>query len=319
MNIVYMGTPAFAVSPLVHLDQSHHHIQAVVTGQDKPAGRGRKLMPTPVKMEAERRNIPVLTPRTLKSRKLRESLAELHPDLFVVVAFRILPEELFTVPSMGSINVHGSLLPKYRGAAPINWALINGETETGLSSFFLKPDVDTGDVIYQQKIEIHDSDTFDSLYLRMSQMAGPFLLKTLELLEQGKATPVPQDDSRASRAPKLTSEDALIDWGFPARQVTNFVRGLSSKPGAYTLFRGRKVKILGCEPTDREISPDTRPGSILPVKKDLQVACAGSAVRITRIVPEGKKEMDGLSFINGFQPQPGEIFGQQRLEGNPQQ
>lgn len=319
MNIVYMGTPAFAVSPLVHLDQSHHHIQAVVTGQDKPAGRGRRLMPTPVKLEAERRNIPVLTPRTLKSRKLREALAELHPDLFVVVAFRILPEKLFTIPSMGSINVHGSLLPKYRGAAPINWALINGETETGLSSFFLKPDVDTGDVIYQEKIDIHDSDTFDSLYLRMSQMAGPFLLKTLELLEQGKATPVPQDDSMASRAPKLTSEDALIDWGFPARHVCNFVRGLSSKPGAYTFFRGRKVKILGCEPVDREVSPDTRPGSILPEKKDLQVACARSAVRITRIVPEGKKEMDGLSFINGFQPQPDEIFGQQRLEGNPQQ
>lgn len=301
--------------PLVHLVQSRHTVLAVVTGQDKAVGRGRKLTSTPVKAEAERQGLPVFTPRTLKSRQLREELAALQADLFVVVAFRILPETLFAVPKIGSINVHGSLLPKYRGAAPINWALINGEVETGLSVFFLKQTVDTGDVIAQQRLAIDPEDTFDSLYMRMAEATGPFLVETLDRLEAGSLRPVPQEESEASLAPKLTPEDGLIDFGFPARLVVNFVRGLSSKPGAYTWFRGRKVKILGAKQADEPVGDDIRPGSILPHKKRLLIACAKSAVELTCLVPEGKKEMDGVSFINGMHPEVGELFGEPTTKG----
>lgn len=305
-----MGTPDFARRPLTYLAKSHHDILAVVTGCDKPAGRGRKLVSTPVKIEAERLGVPVFTPRTLKSCALHDSLAALSPDLFVVIAFRILPESLFLLPRLGSVNIHGSLLPKYRGAAPINWALINGEAETGLSSFFLKREVDTGDVIATERTAIYDSDTFDTLYERMSEMAGPFLLKTLALIEGGEAVPIPQDDSLASGAPKLTPQDGFIDFGFPAHNVRNFIRGLSSRPGAWTTFRGSKTKILACEIGSIETPSGTRPGTVLPDRKRLLIACAGSAIEITRIVPEGKKTMDGPSFINGFRPEPGELFGQ---------
>ncbi|MCB2230853.1 methionyl-tRNA formyltransferase [bacterium] len=305
-----MGTPEFARRPLLDLAQSHHDLVGVVTGRDKPAGRGRRILSTPVKIEAERLGVPVFTPNTLKSRALHEALAELHPDLFVVIAFRILPESLFSLPRLGSVNIHGSLLPKYRGAAPINWALINGETETGLSSFLLKRDVDTGDVIAQERTEILDSDTFDSLYARMSEMAGPFLLKTLALIESGEAAPVAQDDSLACGAPKLTPQDGFIDFGFPATNVRNFIRGLSSKPGAWSTFRGKTVRILACEIADVVAPTGTRPGSTLADRKRLLIACAQSAIEVVRIVPEGKKSMDGPSFINGFRPEAGELFGQ---------
>lgn len=315
MKLVYMGTPEFARVPLTCLAGSRHTVLAVVTGPDKAAGRGRKLQPTPVKAEAERLGLPVFTPRTLKSRQLRDDLTALRADLFVVVAFRILPESLFTVPAIGSINVHGSLLPKYRGAAPINWALINGETETGLSVFFLEPTVDTGDVIAQHRVAIDPDDTFDSLYARLADATGPFLVETLDRLEAGSIRPVPQQDSAASLAPKLTPEDGLIDFGFPGKLVVNFVRGLSSKPGAYTWFRGRKIKILGARQAEETVEQDIRPGSILPHKKRLLIACAKSAVELTRLVPEGKKEMDGVSFINGMRPEVGELFGEPETEG----
>lgn len=321
MNVVYMGTPAFARVPLVHLCESTHRVLAVVTGQDKAIGRGRKILPTPVKAEAEARGIPVFTPKTLKSKQLREDLAALEADLFVVIAFRILPETLFTVPKIGSINIHGSLLPKYRGAAPINWALINGETETGLSAFFLKKTVDTGDVINQHRLPIRPDDTFDSLYQRLAEAAGPFLIETLDRIEAGDVTPVPQTDAAASAAPKLTPEDGLIDFGFPAVKVVNFIRGLSSKPGAYTWFRGKTVKILGArlceEPVESPADQDKsiRPGTILTDRKRLLVACARSAVEITRLVPAGKKEMDGQSFINGMRPEAGEVMGDPATKG----
>jgi methionyl-tRNA formyltransferase len=310
MKVVYMGTPAFACPALTALHESRHEIKAVVTGPDKPVGRGHRLTPTAVKSEALKRGLKVFTPTSLKSRGLRESLAALQVDLFVVVAFRILPESLFAVPKLGSVNVHGSLLPKYRGAAPINWALINGETETGLSIFYLKKSVDTGDVIAQTRLSIEPDDTYDTLSGRMALAAGPFLVETLDLIEANRAKPVPQDDSEASGAPKLTPADGHIDFGFPAELVCNFVRGLSSKPGAYTHFRGKQLKILGCRPADDIELPDHyHPGRIVPDKKRLLAACARSVVELTRVVPQGKKEMDGPSFRNGFRPTPADVFG----------
>lgn len=312
-----MGTPEFARTPLACLCTSKHQVLAVVTGQDKQSGRGRLLMPTPCRQEAERRNLPVFTPISLDDNELYESLKALDPDLFVVTAFRILPEKLFNLPRLGSINIHASLLPKYRGAAPINWALINGEKETGLTSFFLKKKVDCGDMILQEKVAIADDDNFDSLYARLSEMAGPFLMKTLDIIESGQCRPLSQENVKASRAPKITPFDALIDFGFPAEKVRNFIRGLATRPGAYTFFRGGKVKIFAVALNDSPTDEHLRPGSVIHNRKKLLVRCDRSVIEILRLLPEGKKEMDGISFINGFKPQTGEVFGEINKEMEP--
>jgi methionyl-tRNA formyltransferase len=313
-----MGTPEFARKPLACLHESRHEITAVVTGPDKRAGRGGKMVPTPVRQEAERLGLPVLTPVSLKDEAFYQALKAYQPDVIVVVAFKILPRKIFTLPPRGSINIHASLLPRYRGAAPIHWALINGEKETGLTSFFLTRKVDTGDIILQEKVAIHDDDNYDQLSARLSELAGPFLLKTLDLIEKGEVQPLPQRHEEATPAPKITPVDALIDFGFPAERVRNFVRGLSTQPGAYTYFRGKKVKILACSVyDDGGVAADTslRPGTILDDKKRLLVQCADSAVEIVTLLPEGKKRMDGVSFLNGFKPMPGECFGEPPNKG----
>jgi methionyl-tRNA formyltransferase len=247
-------------------------------------------------------------PRSLKDDSLYQSLAALKPDLFVVAAFRILPPRLFELPRLGSINIHASLLPKYRGAAPINWAIINGETETGLTSFFLKQNVDTGDMILQTKVTIASTDTYDSLHDRLAELAGPFTLETLLMIAKGESHPIVQDDAVATPAPKIHPEDALIDFDQPSLRVADFIRGMATRPGAFTFFRGQKVKVHFAQPSDHMSGPTTAPGSILSNKKALLVQCRDSVVELTRVVPAGRKEMDGVSFINGFRPQTGETF-----------
>ncbi|NOY88047.1 MAG: methionyl-tRNA formyltransferase [FCB group bacterium] len=305
-----MGTPGFACPPLEFLNNSRHNIQAVVTLEDKPVGRGKKITSTEVCDKALQLGLPVLRPASLKDESFYQTIKKYDPDLIVTIAFKILPERIFTLPRYGSVNIHASLLPKYRGAAPINWVLINGEKETGLTSFFLKKKVDTGNIILQEKISILENDNYDSLAARLSQVAGPFLLRTIDLIEQGKAVGQIQDDSQATTAPKITPFDAMIDFGFPAEKVKNFIRGLSSKPGAYTFFRGKKLKILACQVDNRITEKGIRPGTILADKKRLLVQCAHSAIEVTSLIPEGKKQMDGTSFINGFKPQRGEILGE---------
>jgi methionyl-tRNA formyltransferase len=309
MKIVFMGTPEFASAILGRLIESRHEILAVVTGRDKPVGRKRVLTPTAVCRLAERHSLPVLMPKTLKSEKLYESLRALETDLFVVAAFRILPPRLFELPRLGAINIHASLLPKYRGAAPINWALINGETETGLTSFFLKKTIDTGDVILQERTAIADTDTFDSLYDRLAEMAGPFCLKTLDLIADGAFRPTVQDAAEATPAPKIQPADAAIDFGRTAHEVANFIRGMATKPGAFTYFRGQKLKLHMALPYQDTIDADGKPpGRIVPHRKKLLVACSEGVIEVTRLVPAGKKEMDGVSFLNGFKPRDGESF-----------
>ena len=252
--------------------------------------------------------MPILAPVSLKDTALHEQIGSLEPDLIVVVAFRILPPELYSLPGHGAINIHGSLLPKYRGAAPINWALINGEKETGLSSFFLKKQVDTGGVLAQERVTIDSDENFDSLYDRLSNLAGPFLLRSLDLIESGDFKAVPQNDDEATPAPKILGDDAMIDFGLPAARVKDFVRGLSTRPGAYTFFRGKKTKLLTarvCDSDDNTLAP----GAVIGDRKGLLIQCADSAVEVLTILPEGKKPMDGISFKNGFRPQTGEIFG----------
>ena len=309
MKIVYMGTPEFAVPALEALSQSKHQIAAVVTGEDKPSGRGKKIQPTPVKLKAQELGLTIISPKSLNSDELYERFKAIKPDLIVVIAFRILPERLFELQKYGAVNIHGSLLPKYRGAAPIHWAIINGEKETGLTSFFLKKKVDTGDMILQEKTKIEDDDTYDSLSRRMSEMAGQFLLKTIDLIESGKLTLSRQDDRRATPAPKLTAENCLVDFGFPASNVHNFIRGLSTRPGACTFFRDQKIKLYKSRLPENGFNSAGNSGSIIPDKSRLLVQCSRAAIELLEVVPEGRPAMDGRSFINGFRPQAGEMFG----------
>jgi methionyl-tRNA formyltransferase len=310
MKIVFMGTPEFACPPLEQLYHSRHELLAVVTTPDKPAGRGKKITASEVCMSATNLGVPIVKPESLKDDRLFEQLKQLAPDLIVVVAFRLLPRRLYELPKLGAINIHASLLPKYRGAAPIQWALINGESETGLTAFYLKKQVDTGDIILQKRVPIENTDNYDSLYRRLAGLAGSFLLETLDQIENGEAQPKQQSDTEATNAPKIGPFDALIDFGFPASNVRNFIRGLSTKPGAYTYFREKKVKILSSEIADNHADPQTRPGTITRAKKQLVVQCARTALELTCLIPEGKKPMDGCSFINGFRPKEGELFGE---------
>lgn len=305
-----MGTPAFALANLKALISSHHRVVAVVTGQDKKSGRGSGLVPTLCRIEAEKHDIPVLMPQRLADPGFQQQLMSYNAHLFVVAAFKVLPKRIFEMPKLGSINVHASLLPKYRGAAPINWAIINGESETGLTSFFLQQVVDTGNIILQELVPIDTNETYDTLHEKLSKLTGPFLLRTLDLIDHGKAISVVQRDQDSTQAPKLKPTDALINFDQPAVQVRNFVRGMSTKPGAYTYFRGKKIKVHFAEISHYQSAADRAPGQVVGLKDGLIVQCRHSVIELTRIVPEGKKEMTGRSFMNGYRPEVGEIFGQ---------
>ncbi|MEW5923640.1 MAG: methionyl-tRNA formyltransferase [Candidatus Zixiibacteriota bacterium] len=311
MNLVFMGTPEIARRALSYLcDKKNHKILAVVTVPDKPAGRGLKMIPSPVKTEAERLGLPVFTPESMKNQEFLDGMKQIGADIFVVVAFKILPAELFTMPPKGSINLHGSLLPKYRGAAPINWAIINGETETGLTTFFLKKSVDTGNIIYQEKIKIDPDDTFSTLYEKMAEIAGPVIEKTLDLIETDQVKTILQDDSLATPAPKISPFDCLIDWGFPAKNVIDFIRGMAAVPGAYSYFRGGKLKVFRAVRADVDLKKKMRPGQIIPDKHKLLIAVADGALEITELLPEGKSRMSGNQFLRGYKPADDEIFGE---------
>lgn len=309
MKMVFMGTPEFARRPLEYLHRnSRHKIAAVVTGPAKQAGRGRKLQPTPVNESAMALGLPVLAPESLKDDSFAAELAKFDADIFVVVAFRILPQKIFEMPRHGSINLHGSLLPKYRGAAPIQWALINGETETGLTAFFLKKQVDTGSVIYQEKIAIEPDETFDELYRHMSELAGPVINRTLDLIESGNYCLIEQDNAAATAAPKIMPDDGLIDWNQDAQRIVNLIRGLSTTPGAFTFFRGRKIKVFRAICAENVLSPLSEPGQIIPDKRRLLVTASDGIVEIRELLVEGKSKMTGEAFLRGYQPSSKDVF-----------
>lgn len=315
MKIVFMGTPEFARRPLEQLysgsSSKKHEILAVVTGSDKKSGRGLKLVPTAVKSASQALGIPVLTPMSLKDESFINEIKEFEADVFVVVAFKILPEKLFSIPKFGSFNLHGSLLPKYRGAAPINWALINGETETGLTTFFLKKKVDTGNIIYQEKIGIKPDESFDELYIRMSEAAGPVIEKTLDLIESGNYELLTQDNSEATPAPKIKPQDTIISWNNPAESIGNFIRGLSTIPCARSTFRGKRIKIYSGKVAElqSETEKNIQPGQIIKDKHKLLVSTAEGVVEITGLQPEGKAKMSGDQFLRGYQPREKEFLG----------
>jgi methionyl-tRNA formyltransferase len=298
MKIVFMGTPDFSIPSLKSIYKSNHELAAVVTAPDKERGRGRKVTFTPVKQFAVDKNIPVYQTEKLKGNiEFVDQMNELHPDLFVVVAFRILPKEVFNIPKFGSFNLHGSYLPKYRGAAPIQWALINGETETGLTTFKLAEKVDTGNIYLQEKIEIFPADNFETLHDRMSLLGADLVLRTIELIESGNYELKQQDDSIASSAPKITREICKIDWNKTALEIHNLVRGLSPHPAAFFNYNDKVLKIYKTEIVEKK---DLKSFQILQTKTELEIGCGKDAIRVLEIQQEGKKRMGIEEFLRGF-------------------
>ncbi len=298
MKIVFMGTPDFSIPSLKILIENNHNILAVVTTPDKERGRGQKITFTAVKQFALEQNIPVYQPEKLKGNiEFVEQMKALNPDLFVVVAFRILPKEVFEIPKFGSFNLHGSYLPKYRGAAPIQWALINGDKETGLTTFKLAEKVDTGNIYLQEKIKINSDDNFETLHDKMSLAGADLVLKTVKIIENGNIKLQQQDDSLASPAPKITKEICLIDWTKSATEINNLVRGLSPHPAAYFIHNEKVIKIY-----KTEIVKDVnlKPLEFHQTKTELIVGCGKDALRILEIQQEGKKRMSVEEFLRGF-------------------
>jgi len=298
MKIVFMGTPDFSIPSLKILLESKHKILAVVTQPDKERGRGQKVSFTHVKEFAVENNISVYQPEKLKGNgEFVEQMKALQADLFVVVAFRILPKEVFEIPKFGSFNLHGSYLPKYRGAAPIQWALINGETETGLTTFKLAEKVDTGNIYLQQKLDIYPEDNFETLHDRMSELGAKLVLETVNLIENGNYELKQQDDSLACPAPKITKEICLIDWNKSATEIHNLVRGLSPHPAAFFIFNDKVIKIFK---TDVVTGMNLQPVQFQQTKTELLIGCDKDAVRILEIQQEGKKRMNIEEFLRGF-------------------
>ncbi len=297
MKIVFMGTPDFALPALNKLFDSKHDIITVVTASDKERGRGQKISFTSVKKFALDRNIPLLQPEKLKDESFISNLKELNPDLSVIVAFRILPKEVFTIPTAGSINLHASLLPKFRGAAPIQWALIKGEKETGVTTFKLEEKVDTGNIFIREKIPIEDSDNFGSLHDKLSVLGADVVLRTVEMIESGNYSLLEQDNSLATPAPKITKEISEINWSRPAAEIHNLIRGLSPYPGAYFAFKNKMIKIYSSRLID---SDEFSPGEFRQSKKNLIAGCGSKALEILELQQEGKKRMRAEEFLRGF-------------------
>lgn len=300
LRIIFMGTPEFAVPSLEILVQNKFNVVAVITAPDKPQGRGQKLTPSPVKACALKYNIPVLQPTNLKSPEFLEELKSYQANLQIVVAFRMLPEVVWAMPALGTFNLHGSLLPQYRGAAPINWAIINGEKETGVTTFFLKHEIDTGSIIFQEKETITEDDDVGSVYERLMHKGAALVLKTVKAIEQGDYPSRPQTTSEEIKhAPKIFKETCQINWNQPREQIRNFVRGLSPYPAAWTLIGGKTFKIFKCSFAHANTDV-TQPGEFLTDNKTyLYFKTSDGLLSIDEFQPEGKKRMNVQEFFRG--------------------
>lgn len=305
-RLVFMGTPEFACPSLEALLQAGYTISAVVTAPDKPRGRGQHVSSTPVKERAVKRSLPVLQPESLNDPQFLDVLRALHPDLIVVVAFRILPPEVIRIPTHGAINLHASLLPKYRGAAPIQWAIINGEKETGVTTFFIQEKVDTGAIILQERVPIGDEETAGELHDRLSVVGASVLVKTVQLIESGHVVPQPQDESQVSRAPKIFKDDCHIQWNRTAQEVHNFIRGLSPNPTAWCLHKSKLLRIFRA----RAVSDGSRsPGTVLRcTPTELLVGTASGSISVLEIQQEGKRRLTIEEFLRGYRIHEGETL-----------
>ncbi|MFI5163034.1 MAG: methionyl-tRNA formyltransferase [Sphingobacteriales bacterium] len=302
MRIVFMGTPEFAVASLDALIAAGSQIVGVVTAPDKPAGRGQKVNESAVKQYAAAKGLTILQPEKLKNEQFLEELKALKADLQVVVAFRMLPEVVWNMPALGTINLHASLLPQYRGAAPINWVLINGEKESGVTTFFLKHDIDTGDVLFTEKVTLTGRETAGELHDRLMAKGAGLLVKTVKGIESGRYTELPQtqlaEGGELKHAPKIFKDDCKIDWNQPAKKMYNFIRGLSPYPTAFTTLQDKTLKIFRAEYEVTETCK--QPGEFLSDNKTyLRFVATDGFVSVTDIQMEGKKRMGVEEFLRG--------------------
>ncbi|HVZ56176.1 MAG TPA: methionyl-tRNA formyltransferase [Chitinophagaceae bacterium] len=309
LRVVFMGTPDFAVASLDALVQAGVQVVGVITAPDKPAGRGLHLHQSPVKVYAQQRGLSVLQPARLKAPEFLDALRALRADLQVVVAFRMLPEVVWNMPRLGTINLHASLLPLYRGAAPINWALINGEPYTGVTTFQLRHEIDTGDILMQERIPIGGDETAGELHDRMKVIGSRLLVETVRGLAGGTLRRVPQQELEANvkregplpQAPKLFTETCVINWQLPVARVHNLIRGLSPYPGAYTLLDGKMLKIYRSHP--QPAAPGVPAGQWeTDGKTYLRFACPDGYIRVLELQLEGKKRMPVQDFLRGYRP-----------------
>ena len=304
-RVLFMGTPEFAVPSLQLLCYNGYQPMAVVTGPDRRRGRGRKAQPTAIKIAAHELGIStVLQPNHVKDAQFAQDVRKLACDIFVVVAFRILPREVFSEARLGAFNLHASLLPKFRGAAPINRALMAGEDLTGVTTFFLTDRVDTGNLILQWPTSLHPDETAGELHDRLSRLGARAVLETVRRIAHGRARTTTQDHSAATPAPKIFRDDCRINWHSTALSLHNHCRGLSPRPGAWTMWQNRLVKIL----RTRVCDGSGRPGTILSADKRLVVACSDSALEVKELQLEGKRPLQAHAFLQGYRLAPGEFL-----------
>lgn len=316
LKIVFFGTPEFAVKSLDKLVEAGYDIATVVTMPDKLAGRGHKVLESEVKKYASSKGLPILQPEKLQSQDFVEALRKINADLFIVIAFRMLPEVVWAMPPLGTFNLHASLLPKYRGAAPLNWAIINGETETGVTTFFLKHEIDTGDIIEQKSIEILPQDNVGSIHDKLMELGADMVLETVDNIASSHVVSKPQPEGEFIPAPKIFKETCKIDWSNKSFDIHNLVRGLSPYPSAWTNMHVpspkcketnddsslQTAKIFKTHPAESISDIKEEPGTLTIVKDRLFVATGDNPIEILEIQPAGKKRMTTAEFLRGYKP-----------------
>ena len=316
MRIIFMGTPEFAVPVLESLINSRHEVVAVVTQPDRPKGRGKNMQFSPIKECALAHNIPVMQPVNVSVPEVIDELRAYEPELIVVVAFgQFVTKKIREMPKYGCINVHASLLPKYRGAGPIQWAVINGEKESGVTTMYMCREIDKGDMLLKDTVTLDPKETGDSLHDKLSMMGGPLLLKTIDQLENGSAVRIPQCEEESTYAPKLEKTMGNIDWTMDADRIERLVRGLNSWPGTFTKIHGKTVKIWDCDVVRQETLTENQaaatPGTVIVSEKDQLIVKAGNgALSLRMLQPEGKKNMTVDAYLRGYPIAQGELFTQ---------
>ena len=310
MRILFMGTPDFALPTLRALCESEHEVVGVVTKIDTPKGRGHHMMPTPIKVFALEQNIPVYQPNTLKGEEFADLLAELDPEMIVVVAFgKILPRNVLDYPKYGCVNVHGSLLPEYRGAAPMQRAIIDGKTVTGITTMLMADGIDTGDMLLKAEVEIGENDNFEDMHDRLSEVGARLLMETVEKLEKGEIIPEKQDDSLATHAVKIEKSDCQLDFSLDAKVLHDLIRGLSPIPLSFTHTPdGKLLKVVASRVVDAEKTVKALPGTVLSVGDDIKVVCGKGILSLLTVVPEGKGRMSAADFVRGRKIAEGDLL-----------
>lgn len=301
LRIVFMGTPDFAVATLDAVVNAKFNVVGVITAPDKPAGRGRKLQQSAVKTYAQEKGLTILQPTNLKNEDFIEELKALNANLQIVVAFRMLPNIVWQIPEFGTFNLHASLLPNYRGAAPINWAIINGDTKTGVSTFFIDEKIDTGNIILQEETPIAENETVGELHDRLMNIGSELVVKTVRLIEQGAVKTIKQPEIEENPAPKIFTETCKIDWNNSVENIFNLIRGLNPYPAAWcVLHNEEEIKVKIYDISKELIQHNDAPGKVISTKHEIKVAALNGYIKIESLQLAGKKKMDSKSLLNGF-------------------